>query len=151
MSAGVDYREELRTWYLARQEVTYTDGTAVREGDRIRYHQAPGGLMAHGDWVYGVAVRLPVPHMGTWELVLRGDDDGRHYNLFGHVIEPVTVTGRGCSCARHTDGSVTTFLCPVHADHDPCLTMSQVTGRRRKGTIRRGVCSACGHGSARPS
>lgn len=52
-----------------------------------------------------------------------------------------------CSCARHTDGSVTTFLCSVHADTDPCLTMSSVTGRRRKGTIRRGVCTACGHGS----
>ena len=53
--------------------------------------------------------------------------------------------GTRCACARHNDGSVTTFLCPVHADSDPCLTVSQVTGRRRKGTIRRGVCTACGH------
>jgi hypothetical protein len=53
-----------------------------------------------------------------------------------------------CVCARHDDGSVTTFLCPVHADTDPCLTMSAVTGRRRTGTIRRGVCTACGHVSA---
>lgn len=51
-----------------------------------------------------------------------------------------------CVCARHDDGSVTTSRCPVHADVDPCLTMSWVTGRRRKGTIRRGVCTACGHG-----
>ena len=117
-------REELRAFYLAR------------------HHQAPGGLMAHGDWRYGVAVRLPVPHMGTWELVLRDADNGRRYNLHGHVIERSR-----CACARHTDGSVTTFLCSVHADQDPCLTMAQVTGRRRKGTIRRGVCTSCGHGA----
>jgi hypothetical protein len=52
-----------------------------------------------------------------------------------------------CSCARNTDGSVTTLLCPVHAGTDPCLTMARVTGRRRKGTTRRGVCTACGHGT----
>jgi len=52
-----------------------------------------------------------------------------------------------CVCATHTDGSVTSSLCPVHADRDPCLTMSLVTGRRRTGTIRRGVCTACGHRS----
>jgi hypothetical protein len=50
----------------------------------------------------------------------------------------------GCSCAKHPDGSVTTFLCSKHADTDPCLTTSGVTGRRRKGTIRRGTCTACG-------
>lgn len=57
----------------------------------------------------------------------------------------------GCACARHDDGSVTTFLCPIHADTDPCLTMSLWSGRRRKGTIRRGVCTSCGHNSRRPS
>lgn len=50
-----------------------------------------------------------------------------------------------CCCARHADGSVTTSRCPVHAEVDPCLTMSWVTGRRRTGTIRHGVCTACGH------
>ena len=50
-----------------------------------------------------------------------------------------------CACARNTDGSRTTMLCPVHADRDPCLTVSLVTGRRRKGTIRRGSCTNCGH------
>lgn len=45
---------------------------------------------------------------------------------------------------RHDDGSVTAFLCSVHAVTDPCLTMATVTGRRRTGTIRRGVCTACG-------
>lgn len=57
---------------------------------------------------------------------------------------PETLTAPRCACARHDDGSVTTFLCPAHAEQDPCLTTSQVTGRRRTGTIRRGVCTACG-------
>lgn len=38
---------------------TYTDGSEVAEGDSIRYHQAPGGLMPHGDWQYGVARKFP--------------------------------------------------------------------------------------------
>lgn len=50
-----------------------------------------------------------------------------------------------CCCTRNRDGSVTSFLCPSHADTDPCLTMASVTGRRRKGTIRRGTCTSCGH------
>lgn len=54
------------------------------------------------------------------------------------------MSKRSCSCATHADGSVTKLLCPLHADTDPCLTMSRVTGRRRTGTIRRGVCTACG-------
>lgn len=58
----------------------------------------------------------------------------------------IEKTGR-CACSHSLDGSVTDFLCPIHADTDPCLTMATVTGRRRKGTIRRGVCSACGHRS----
>ena len=52
-----------------------------------------------------------------------------------------------CVCATNRDGSVTTFLCPVHADVDPCLSKAWVTGKRRKGTIRRGVCTNCGHAS----
>jgi hypothetical protein len=55
--------------------------------------------------------------------------------------------GRACVCATHADGSVTTSMCPRHADTDPCLTMAMVTGRRRTGTIRRGVCTSCGHGA----
>ncbi|MGW8431114.1 hypothetical protein ACWGJ9_08320 [Curtobacterium citreum] len=49
-----------------------------------------------------------------------------------------------CACAKNNDGSRTTFLCPKHADSDPCATMSRVTGRRRKGTIRNGRCTNCG-------
>jgi len=61
-----------------------------------------------------------------------------------------TIVLPSCTCARHADGSVTTFLCSAHADQDPCLTMAQTTGRRRKGTIRRGVCTSCGHRAAPP-
>lgn len=50
-----------------------------------------------------------------------------------------------CSCAHDTDGTVTaTMLCPLHATEDPCWTMARVTGRRRRGSVRGGTCSACG-------
>jgi len=55
-----------------------------------------------------------------------------------------TETARGCACAHHNDGSVTTMLCPQHADSDPCATIASVTGKRRTGTLRRGTCTACG-------
>lgn len=57
---------------------------------------------------------------------------------------PVPPSESRCSCARNKDGSTTQFLCPAHADTDPCLTMSQVTGKRRKGTIAGGRCTNCG-------
>jgi hypothetical protein len=53
-------------------------------------------------------------------------------------------TATQCSCAYNTDGTVTTMLCPQHADEDPCATKAAVTGRRRRGSIINGVCSACG-------
>lgn len=53
-------------------------------------------------------------------------------------------TAASCSCATNQDGSVTTMLCPQHADNDPCQTMADVTGGRRRGSIINGVCSACG-------
>ena len=57
-----------------------------------------------------------------------------------------TVSGstERCSCAKNADGTRTTFLCPTHADSDPCETTSRVTGKRRKGTIRGGRCTNCG-------
>lgn len=55
-----------------------------------------------------------------------------------------------CVCARHSDGSVTTSLCSLHAEQDPCLTMARVTGKRRRGSVVRGVCSAC-NWSAKPA
>jgi hypothetical protein len=54
-----------------------------------------------------------------------------------------------CVCPTYADGSTYTGICSLHADTDPCLTMALVTGRRRKGTIRRGTCTACGHTSNR--
>ena len=56
-----------------------------------------------------------------------------------------------CACARYTDGSITTFSCPLHSTIDPCLRMANITGRRRKGTIRRGACTTCGHVSHLPT
>lgn len=72
---------------------------------------------------------------------------------FGEKLNPSWVrsffksaskTAATCSCARHGDGSVTTSMCPLHADEDPCYTMALVTGKRRKGSIINGVCSNCG-------
>lgn len=83
----------------------------------------------------------------------RPDVDTRQgwYGILGMTVEEyaessphMIVFETGCVCARHDDGSVTTFLCPVHADADPCQTMAAVTGRRRVGTIRRDTCSNCG-------
>lgn len=51
---------------------------------------------------------------------------------------------RLCFCATYQDGSRGKTLCPEHADTDPCLTKSLVTGKRRKGTIKRGTCTSCG-------
>lgn len=59
---------------------------------------------------------------------------------------PAAPVAPSCVCARNTDGSVTTLLCPAHADADPCASMAAVTGRRRKGTVRSGVCTRCGWG-----
>jgi hypothetical protein len=53
------------------------------------------------------------------------------------------ATTPSCSCATNTDGTKTALLCPVHATTDPCETMSAVTGKRRRGTIRQGCCSHC--------
>lgn len=65
--------------------VTYTDGSLVKQGDRIRYHQAPGGILAHGKWQYGTAEHLE--HAGDVELFLCSG--GRYYNLYSHVVERV--------------------------------------------------------------
>lgn len=76
------------------------DDTPVQEGDRIRYHQAPGGLMSppmhfrNGEftpWTEGVAVLSERPIFGKHEIVLK-DAAGRHYGLVGHVIERLEKT-----------------------------------------------------------
>lgn len=84
------------------REARYTDGTLVQEGDSIRYHQAPGGILPpsvhyrNGErtiWKNGTAVMSTRPILGEYELVLE-DEDGRHYMIVGHVIErqPQTET-----------------------------------------------------------
>lgn len=50
-----------------------------------------------------------------------------------------------CSCTRNSDGTVTSLACPAHATYDPCAMFAAVTGKRRKGTIRKGICTNCGH------
>ena len=76
------------------QKVHFTDGTEVRAGDRVRYKQAPGGMLPPSqDWKYGVAEPF-VPHAGyDWadELSLHAED-GRWYNLGGHIIERAEAT-----------------------------------------------------------
>lgn len=84
--------------------VLYTDGTEVRKGDCIRYHQAPGGLLPppsqNGQYLWREGVAMPHPQyqspeerraaisvgMDPDELMLR-DDKGYFYGLAGHVIE----------------------------------------------------------------
>ena len=90
------------------RRATYADGSLVQVGDQIRYHQAPGGLMApsrdaDGDtiWHYGTAVKIPwyqddaerraTAHshgIDVDEIVLQCEDS-RLCNLFGHVIERI--------------------------------------------------------------
>lgn len=43
-----------------RRTARYTDGTPVREGDRIRYRQTPGGILpASPEWKRGTARKFP--------------------------------------------------------------------------------------------
>lgn len=75
-------------------QACYTDGTPVQEGDRIRYHQTPGGLLPHGDWTYGTAAKVPThyrqaPYVGAYldpdELYLF--DGQRYFHMAPHIIE----------------------------------------------------------------
>lgn len=61
----------------------YTDGSLVAEGDRIRYHQTPGGLMAppsdgHGNiiWHEGIAAKYPPYQERRDEMLLRIEKKG---------------------------------------------------------------------------
>lgn len=94
----------------------YTDGTPVQEGDRVRYHQAPGGLMAppsdaRGNviWHYGIAAKFPGYQERREELLERGHIDpdelhclrtvdsglwskaGSYGHMAPHIIERVEV------------------------------------------------------------
>lgn len=60
---------------------------------------------------------------------------------------PVITRVPRCVCPTYNDGSVYHGTCALHATQDPCLTMSLITGTRRKGTIKSGTCTNCGwHG-----
>ncbi|MEB3023057.1 MULTISPECIES: hypothetical protein [Mycolicibacter] len=89
----------------------YTDGSVVQPGDRVRYHQTPGGLMSPETeldgsikWHYGTAKPHPrhqerrVEMLAAYEqedwrqdpdeLYCHGDD-GRWYHMAPHIIERV--------------------------------------------------------------
>ena len=60
----------------------YTDGTIVKEGDRVRYHQRPGGLMSPPrnpdgsiKWHEGIAAKYPPYQERREELLARGHID----------------------------------------------------------------------------
>ncbi len=96
------------TWY---RRATYTDGSLVMAGDKVRYHQALGGLMSPSTdldgnmWNYGTAVPIPQYQddperraraadygIDVDELVLQcesGPYKGSLCHLFSHVIERV--------------------------------------------------------------
>lgn len=85
-----------------RRIATYTDGTEVQEGDRIRYRQAPGGLLpASPDWCEGVAGKMrefvespdrareaTSNGIDVEELMLICDDGSRR-SIVGHIVERV--------------------------------------------------------------
>lgn len=89
----------------------YTDGSAVQRGDRVRYHQTPGGILSPAtnldgtiQWHYGTAEPYPpyqerreelltAYEQESWridpdELYCHGDD-GHWYHMAPHIIEPV--------------------------------------------------------------
>jgi len=66
----------------------YYDGTELAAGDRVRYRQAPGGILpASPEWTYGTA-EVSNHCQGTLDLA---GDDGRRYHLLGHIIERVSL------------------------------------------------------------
>jgi hypothetical protein len=70
-------------------EATYTDGSPVIKGDRIRYRQQPGGILpASMEWKKGVASKCPWDKSGTLYLK-RTEPSGReaYYHIFSHIVE----------------------------------------------------------------
>lgn len=78
------WQEESRKWKLTRVP-RYTDGELVIVDDKIRYHQAPGGMLPHGEFIYGVAKyhREDDPELYLF-------DGESYYMIYSHVIERVT-------------------------------------------------------------
>lgn len=83
------------------------------------------------------------PNWQRCGAIVRCTEDTSHTVSVPNWEATVYSTAR-CACAHNQDGSVTTMLCPAHAETDPCLTMASVTGKRRKGTITKGSCTNCG-------
>lgn len=77
------WQEESAAWKLTRIP-RYTDGSLVVDGDKIRYHQAPGGMLPHGEFIYGVA-----KHHRDDDPELYLFDGHTHYGIYSHVIERV--------------------------------------------------------------
>ena len=76
------YPERYGVW---RRRARYTDGSLVKDGDRIRSVQAPGGILPPDGPKTGIAAYLDTGYGDPFELYLY---DGEHYwNLFGHVTE----------------------------------------------------------------
>lgn len=74
-----------------RTRARYTDGTPVSEGDRIRYRQAPGGLVPRSSaWRYGYAEKLARPYSDSPNELYLHCIDYRWYYLVGHEIERVS-------------------------------------------------------------
>jgi len=88
----------------------YTDGSEVKEGDRVRYHQTPGGLLSPETnldgsikWHEGIAEKYPRSDEERARLLERGimDPDELHCHKFErsvwgewghmapHIIEPL--------------------------------------------------------------
>ncbi|MFE6967014.1 hypothetical protein ACFVAJ_18020 [Agromyces sp. NPDC057679] len=131
------------------ERLTATENAAaetVAEGDRLHYR----GLDVT---VTGPREDDPNQFGLPWfRFPVRADDGRTGYAKFGpggHVARYIPRED-GCACAVNSDRSTTTMLCSIHADTDPCLTVAQVTGKRRKGTIRSGRCTACGWTETRP-
>ena len=82
----------------------YVDGTEVREGDKIKYRQADGGVLPPGGYRYGVAKKFPYSERER-EAMMRHNEkigmlwldpeelhlfDGEsHFNIVGHVVHKV--------------------------------------------------------------
>lgn len=84
----------------------YTDGTSVQEGDRIRFKQASGGILPPSEeWRYGVArpdrrnpevQELHAAYAARMGIDFNRDelylfDDGRYFNIVGHIVERAQI------------------------------------------------------------
>lgn len=81
-------------------EALYTDGTPVAEGDFVRYHQTPGGLMAPPSnldgsikWDHGVAIKYPYSVEQRERMLARIEREG-----YGVDPDELHLYGKGGWC-----------------------------------------------------